>query len=448
MCGKARLIFSAFIAFTLPDMSYAETLRHTVNMALSNNPEVVREQSAKEAVSHSYDVEASNYLPTLSLDSSAGRVYQDNSTSRGLSVERGAAYSGYGEFNIALRQMIFDGAETKNRVLAVQSRLKSKDYSLFDVEEQIALKASESYIEILRLRQALSLLDQHTQNIKDYEERITDMVIEGVADEAELQQARDVSMVMETLRIDYEGQMMSAHAAFVEAVGQMPPKEMKAPVSLGGYINQNVNDVISKAKDHHPLLQSARMESQATRHDAQAVSAEFYPDISGELSYNKLDKDDVIGGESTDARALLRMNWDISLGGREFASVKQKKAEHYEAKARSDILEREIERDIRQAYASYKTVLQKSNLLKDRVALNQKLLDAYKTQFEGARISLLHLMKAESQLFNALLEESDNRFYLHIAEYRTLASYGALKNVLFGHSSGDNIDVKKGEEHE
>ncbi|MGH1455856.1 MAG: TolC family protein [Alphaproteobacteria bacterium] len=433
MCGKPRFILFCASAFILCGFvsAQAESLSESVVFALKHHPSIDGAQASLNAAEQSKSVEKANYFPELSVDAAGGRTYQDNSTSRGLISTRGAAYSGYGEANIALRQMMFDGLETTHRVRAAQARIKSRDYSLLDVEEQITLRTAESYIEILRLRAALTLLDKHTENIKDYEARITDMVIEGVSDEADRQQARDVSMVMESLRADYEGQIMSARAAFAEAVGSLPPSEMVMPTSLQSYINEDTATVIENAKAIHPLLQVARMDSQAARHDMKATNAGFYPDVSGELSYSKLDKKDVIGGESKDARALVRMSWDISLGGKQFAAMRQKRFEHYEARAKSEELEREIERDIYQSYAAYRTYKRKYQLAKDRVDLNKKLLDAYKTQFEGARINLLQLMKAESQSFNALLEESDNGYYLISSEYGVLASVGELRSTLF-----------------
>ncbi len=433
MCGKTRFILSSVSALMLLSFApaNAESLNESVAFALKYHPSVVGAKASRDAASQAKSVEKSNYLPQLSLDAAAGRTYQDNSTSRGLVSTRGAAYSGYGEANIALRQMMFDGMETAHRVRAAHARVKSRDYSLLDMQEQITLRTAESYIEILRLRAAIDLLDKHTENIKDYEARITDMVVEGVSDETDRQQARDVSMVMESLRADYEGQILSARAAFEEAVGSLPPSEMFAPVSLRAYINDDIAKAVEDAKQSHPLLQGAKLDSQAARHDMKAVNADFYPDVSGELSYSKLDKKDVIGGESKDARALVRMSWDISLGGKEVAAMRQKKFEHYEVKAKSAELERRIERDIRQSYAAHKTYERKFQLAKDRVDLNKKLLDAYKVQFEGARINLLQLMKAESQAFNALLEESDNSYYLLSSEHGVLASLGKLHETLF-----------------
>ncbi len=434
MCGKTRVrslcVLVMMAVSALSPFAHAETLQDAVVDALRTHPAINGAQAGLSSAQYAKAAERAGFFPKLSVDLTGGRVYQDNSTSRGLSVTRGAAYSGYGEGNVALRQMMFDGLETKNRVNAADARLKARDYSLLDAEDQITLRTVDSYIEILRLRAALKLLKDYTDKITSYEERITDMVVEGVADEAERQQARDVSMLMESLRADYEGQIMAMRAAYAEAVGSMPPRNMEVPPSLISYIIDDTPAVVKAVKAAHPLIQSARMDSQAARFDMKAVNADFYPSVTGELSYSKLDKKDIVGGESKDARAVVRMNWDISLGGREFSSLREKTYDHYEARAKVEEIEREIERDIYQKYAQYRTYKRKYKLARDRVDLNKKLLDAYETQFEGARVNLLQLMKAEGQLFNAVLEKSDNRFYLLSSEYNVLASTGELRPTL------------------
>ncbi len=432
MCVKFRVLLPCVLAcvFCAPVFVSAQELRDVVVFALENHPAVEGAQLGYKAAMHEKSAERSRYYPEISTRVTAGRVYQDNATSRGLDVTRGAAYSGLAEGSIALRQTLFDGLERRNRVDAADARMKSLDYALLDVEGTLTYRIAQSYIDILRLRSALRLLEAQAAQIIDYDRRIGEMVEEGVADEAELQQSKDVAMIIEGVRVDYEGQLAAAEAIYMEASGQAVPESTHIPRSLQIFIDSDIEAALRVAKEKHPVLQSAEMDSEATRHQVEVEEARLYPDIDGELSYLKADKRDVIGGESVDGRAVIHMNWNFSTGGGGLSSVRQKRYEHSEALAHSEALEGEIERDVYQAYAHYNTFKRKLSLSEDRVALNEKLLEAYKAQFEGARISLLSLMRAESQLFNARLEESDNKYYLLSSEYALLSSLGRLKDIL------------------
>jgi len=425
---KTAVLFVALVS--QGGFAHAQSLRDSVLFALNHNPAIEGARDSKDAAKHGRDAEFSNYYPEISANASVGRVYQDNSTSRGLVVERGAAYSGYGEGNVAVRQMLFDGLETQNRVDAADARLESKTYNLIKTESSIVFNVVKNYLEIMRLRSALKLLSKQSKSIDDYESRIVTMVKEGVADEAELQQARDVSMVVDSIVADYEGKLLAARAVYYEATGQAPPKIQILPPSVSEHINDNIVDTVEMARVNHPALMAVRMDSNAARHDMKAEHGKMYPDVSGELSYYESDKDDVIGGENKDARALVKMNWSFSTGGREFSEFRKKQSEHDAALRKAQDAERQVERMIYESYAKYQTLERKLKLSAERVELNEKLVSTYKTQFEGSRIKLLSVMRAESQLFKAKLDYSDNLYNILTAQYGILASVGTLKNIV------------------
>jgi len=424
VCGTSVFVFGGVFPVS------AETLQEAVRSAISNHPSVVAAKASHKAADRDVRAEVSGYFPEISVSASGGRVYQDNATSRGLVTERGAAYSGYGEGALSMSQMVFDGMETHSRVAAAKARLRSYEDALGDVEEEIALRTAQSYLDVMRARQALILIQQQSQGIKDYYTRIQAMFDEGVVDESELQQARDVGMIVDGALADYEAQLSSAQAGYYEATGGMPEDRLVRPSSLDSIVPDAVQDAIQIAKANHFGLKSAVEEAKAAGLDIDVARADYFPDISGELSILKSDKKDVIGGESEDQRALLRMNWQFSTGGKQIAYVDKKKYKHEEAKARIHEIEREVERDVYQTYADYRAAEKKRKLSVERVKLNEKLFGAYETQFEGSRVSLLHVMRAQSQLFNARLEATDNDFRFLSAQYAVLTSMGYLKSAL------------------
>lgn len=444
VCGKPGFLvtFVLLSVTAMPLCVQARTVQEAVSQALTDHPSITGARAGYDAAVQEVRMQKSSYYPEVSASIAGGRVYQDNATSRGLDVTRGAAYSGYGEGTVSLRQMLFDGFETSGRVGAAKDRAQSLDASENDMEEQIALRTVQSYLNLLRTQEALNHLETQKGRIADYGERIRGMVDEGAADEAELQQARDVLMLIDSGIADYDGQVAAARAAYQEVVGTAPEGIYDKPDSLSAVILSDVEEAVALARSEHPALQAARHEIGAAENEVRAARAAYLPDISSEVSYNKIDKKDVIGGEALDKRALLRVNWGFSTGGKQISSVNSKQKETEKAQARYDELQRGIERDIRQAYAQYETYRRKLALSDERIDLNEKLFATYQSQFEGARINLLTLMRAESQLFNARLERIDNEYNLLSAEYMILASTGRLRdtilseNVLEDHAQG------------
>ncbi len=407
----------------------AQSMHDAVIYALENNPRIEGMRASQDVARYETEAAHSNYFPEVSASITAGRVYQDNATSRGLSVTRGSAYSGYGEGSLSVRQMIYDGMETANKYDASQARELSRSFGMLDTQGQVVSEVVQNYIEILRLRSALQLLGLQNEKLIDYQERIKDMAEQGMSDEAELQQAYDVAMVVDSLRADYEGRLIVSEAAYVKAVGKPVSDQMTMPASVQGLVEKDLDEVIEKVKADHPLVHAAFMRSKAVGYDVEAEVGRLYPDLSGELSHHKTDKLDVIGGESQDSRAVLKMNWSFSAGGKEISSIKRKRSEHLETLYKVKEIEGDVEQAVREAYARYLTFWRKSELSTRRVTLNQKLMSTYQSQFEGSRINLLALMRAQSQLFRAELEDNDNSYNLLSAQYGVLAARGELLDV-------------------
>lgn len=415
--------------FCAPDVM-AETLRDAVQSALANHPSIESAQQAVNIAKEQKNEAYSGYFPEVSANILAGRIYGDNATSRGLSVTRGAGYSGLGEGSVQVRQLIFDGMETPKRVEAAQNRKMSAGMDLVNVKESLSYAAVNAYINVLRARAALKLITDHGVVVDDYLSRINTMVEEGASDETELQQARDIRVILSGIRTDFEGQVIAAETNYAELTGHYPDADMAAPEVLVDSINADVEKAIEYAKSSHPSLLSARLQTKAASYDAEAEEGTLYPDVNGELSYLKSDKEDILGGEVIDARALVRMSWNFSTGGKQLAAIRRTKYAEKNALARTQELERRIEKDVRLAYNELETSTKQLELFKKRRDLNEKLFAAYESQFEGARVKLLQLMQSHNQLFNTDLESLNGKYRYLNAQYAVLASMGQLQDVM------------------
>ena len=408
----------------------AETLRDSVQQALETHPAIEAAQIGEEIAKQDFKEARSGLFPEIEASLSAGRVFADTSTTRGLSVTRGAAYSWMGEGNATLTQPIFDGKETLNRMDAAQARSQSASYNVLDVRENLALRAVQAHLAIMQAQATLENTKDYYDVIESYLERIQLMVDEGVADQAEVSQAENISLMLESALVDYKGQLDAAYANYQEVVGIMPKSELVKPSLASVKVMEDVEQAIQHTKANHPLILSGERELQAAQHDIEAERAGYYPDFDSELSYLKKDQCEEIGGEVVDARALLRMSWDFEVGGGQKARTSRSRAEYSEILAQNRETVRTIEGEVRRAYAEFNTAKKQLNLVEARKDVTQELFDAYEVQFEGARVRLLQLMQAENQLFNAKSEAITAEYRYLLAQYSLLASMGQLLSTM------------------
>lgn len=409
---------------------FAETLEQAVSVTLEQHPQVESAMAALQNSEAAKQEQSSGYFPNISVNATAGRIYGNNSTSRGLSVTRDDGYSNLGEASVAARQMIFDGFETRNKVSSARANIKASELNLADVRESLAFRVVQTYVSLLRVQRGLTLLQGQEASVKDYLSRISSMVDDGAADEAELQQARDVSVILDNFIADYEGQARALESDYSELTGHLPEAGLEAPGFDIDQIPENMQVAIDVAKQEHPLIQSVRFQSESSRHDISAEKAGYVPKLDGELSYLKTDKADILGGEVEDGKAVVRMNWEFETGGAQRARVKQRTYEYKETMARIAEVERHIERTVRQAYAETQTATRQLGNQKKRQDLNKKLFETYEVQFEGAIISVLQLMQADNQVLLTKLETSNAQSRVMLAQYSILAAMGRLRDAL------------------
>lgn len=431
-------VLAGVSVFGLATGARAETLQEAMVSALNAHPTVQAAMKSRDYYAEEKQEQRSGYFPELNASGSMGRIYGDNSTSRGLTVERGAGYSWLYEGSVAVRQTIWDGLETVNRVGAADARVRSAGSNVADVRENLGLRVVLAYLDVLRTKEAVTMITDHNKLIADYRTRIDSMVEQGAADESMAVQAHDIQIQLDSTQADIEGEFAKAVAEYREVVGQVPTDPLVRPDLPSGAVLASADEAVTMALQEHPALRVADETKEAFARDADAEKGALYPDFSGELSYLKKDQADIIGGEVVDAKAVVRMDWTFSTGGAELARIRKATSRYAESQARRDEISRNIERQIRMSYAEMQAAKDRLDNGRDRVGVTKDLLTTYEKQFEAAKVTLLNLLQAENNNFNARLGVV-NADYRHLAaQYAVLAHMGYLQDVMSIVSAHEN----------
>ena len=416
--------------YMVPAAARAEPLVDAVTEALNNHPSIDAAIANRDALQQERREYTSDYFPELNVSAGSGRMYGDNSTSRGLNTTRGAGYSWVHEGSVSLRQMIFDGFETSNRVDAASARKDSANFEILDTRESLALRSVAVYMDVLRNQEVLAKVRAQEAKLDDYIKRIADMVEEGVVDESMVAQARDVKAQLTSTQASIEGALATALADYREAIGRDPSGVLAMPEDKSKLIDPDVEKAVQAALQTHPSLHAVSLAEAAYQYDADAETGVLFPDLTAEASSTKRDQRDLIGGESVDSRAMVRVNWTLQTGGEQFARMKKTKLRESESHARRMERERQVERAVRVAYADMKSGMHQLDVLNDRVRLSRDLLRTQNTQFEGARITLLQLMQTDNALFNSEMSLLNGEYRARASQYAALAGMGRLQEAL------------------
>lgn len=408
----------------------AESLTDAVLQALNHHPSVEAAIANRDALGQERREYVSDYYPQIDLSAGSGRMYGDNSTSRGLSVSRGAGYSWVHEATISMHQMIFDGLETPNRVDAASARQEAAQFQIIDARETLALQTVAAYLDVMRNQDILARIRVQQSKLDAYIKRIETLVSEGIVDESMAAQARDVRAQLASTAATVEGTLATALTDYREMVGAPPQGTLIKPADKTDLLDSDVDKAVAAAMASHPALKAAAQAVLAYKEDAAAEKGVLFPDLGAELSYTKRDQRDLLGGELLDARGMLRVNWALQTGGEQFARIKKAKYRESEATAKAHAQERQVERAIRAAYADMESGKHQVDVLQERLRLSRDLLRTQNIQFEGARITLLQLMQTDNALFNSEMALLNGEYRQLASQYAALAGTGRLQEAL------------------
>lgn len=406
----------------------AETVAQAVSAALQQHPTLDQAIAVQKAAHEGVTEERSAYFPKLSASTAAGRVYGDNATSRGLSVTRGAGYSWLWEGSLGVNQMLFDGFRTPNMVGSAKAKEGAAEAELQDVRETLSLQTALAYLNVMRTRESLSYIQSYLGTLDEYRNRIGSMVKEGAADDAELQQAEEIRLQVQSLIANFKGQVLAAEAEYGKLTGHLPDGNMTRPADVA--LPATADDAIKTVWTSHPKVLKSNQDIMASGFAADAQKGALYPTVTGEVSAYAKDVDDLIGGEVEDNRALVRATWEMSTGGAELARIRKAKQEYAQTKAQKADTLRNLEAAIRVAYAELGSTAEQKNVLSQRLDADQQLLKTYNIQFEGAKVRILQLLQAENQLLNARLDLMNADYRNLAAQYSVLGSMGRLQGQM------------------
>ncbi len=418
---KYLLTSAMFVSYG--SLAQAETLDSAIRYAVQNHPSIQATKAAEGVAQKTIEEEKSALYPVANLGASFGRVYSNTTTTRGLSVSRGAGYSWYGEGNGRLNQTLYDFDATKNSIQAAHSRYMAADSTTNVQEVTIELQAMQSYLQLLRATTLLSKAIENKVEMEDFFDRIQIAYDNGGADESEVSRAQDLVSTSKNIILQYDSELQISKASFREVVGRLPDGEVVEPSLDLRLLPDTIDDAIAMSLSLNPQLKVAGYNTKANKYELEREQTNLMPTFDAELSAFKKDQDDLIGGESEDVRGLVRANWDYSFGGADRAVKDRAAFALKEAEFNKEALKRTIERDVEVAWISLNLATQQKKNEMDRFEATKQTLETFREQYEGGQQKILDVMGAMNAAFFA---EQD---YLNI-KYQEMSATYTLMNVI------------------
>ncbi len=401
--------------------SQAETLQDAVHYMLQTNPEIravtwnrlARDEEVKQA--------RARYLPTLDGLYSAGVEDLDN-----ISPFDGKTYPN--STVLLLRQNVFEGFATKYEVERQEHRVDSAAYRLQGTSENIALRTSRVYLNVLR---QLDIHELAKENVTIHK-RIYDQI--KLRSESGLDRKSDLDQVMgrlaraESGMIVTEANVIDAKTDYQFTVGRMP-EHLIAPYSVDSMMPASIDEAEQLAVAQYPILKSAQADVDAREAQHLVAKSNYYPklDITADQKWQE-DVDFPEYYEEFTAAAIVRFNFFN--GWKDKARIAETYKLICEAREIRNNTHRQIVESIRLSWVAYQASLNSLTFLQDYVKSTGETAEAFTKQFSIGRRTMFDVLDIEAELINAKIDLVNANYDMIYAQYRILSGIGQLVHTL------------------
>lgn len=400
---------AALLVVTATDTA-AITIEQAVQQALTTNPEVLGAASQLRAAGHDVREAKAGYFPSLDLSTRFGR---EHTNIKQLSASGDPSNDLWRrESGVTVTQLLWDGNATRSEVQRRVALLNSAEHSLNDTMNALAFRAAEAYLDVIRNRELVALAQTNVADHKETLDAVQAKLDSGVGNKADVNQATARLALARSTLTAREGSLLEAAARYQRLVGDTPPPELAVPTSApSGLLAEGMIDesVLASATDaaqqramtEHP----SAMQSNANVDAADAVltgsRAGYHPQLNLEGALNRDNNISGVNGNRNSDAVMVVARWNLFRGGADWAQQKAAAERKVAAQEQLDDTRRRIAENVAIAYQARATSESRLTYLRAHVASSEGTLEAYRAQFELNRRTLLDVLNARNELFNA-----------------------------------------------
>ena len=411
------------------NLVYADTLIEVIQHTLETNPDVRMSTSDRRIADHTLEQAQAGYFPTIDLTGGYGREWSDNPSTRIRQFETSEVELNRQELGITLSQRLFDGFEVKHQVAGEQAKQEASIYQVQNIAENIGLKVTEVYLEVLHREDLLELAKSNLVVHQKILKQIRTIVEGGAGRKADLEQSESRLALAKATLVKAEGNKRDAAANYQRVTGKLPDtldtlgREL---VIQALQLPDTLTAVLQTALTDHPSLRMSTADLKAAKAYRQQADASFMPRLNLELNASDNNNLDGIEGTNDDVSAMLRMRYNLYRGGADQAHRRETAERVTRATEAFLRAQRIVEETVHLSWNSLVTARERLQYLRDYVESTEHVLVSYKEQFKLGRRSLLDVLDSENELFNARSVLTTAQYTELLALFRVVASMGLL----------------------
>ncbi|MFD2179846.1 TolC family outer membrane protein [Veronia pacifica] len=424
--GLISLIIAA--AFT-PALVTAQTLEQAVAMAIDYSPELRQAFHQYKAKQEEVHQAKAGYYPEINLDAGLGREWTDSPTTRSDTGSSDYLALTRREAGVTLRQFLFDGFFTSSEVSRTRNEANADQWALYAASEDLGLDVARAYISYLLAEQTVELSKDNLAAHQATYRAVKSKRASGLASISDLSQITGrVAQAKVSLSASIN-QLEDARIVYRRMTGKLPEKT-RTPVPDADLLPRSLSEATRIATQNHPTLFAAGSDIQAALAQQGSAESLFYPKLDLDLSANFNNNLDGVRGENNDAQAMLRLRYNVFRGGRDSASLRSTEHKINEARQIRESTYLDVTEGTAFSWNALTNLREQLVFLREHVQAATQTRDGYEAQFKLGQRTLIDLLDAKNELFQARIDYLIGEHDELLAQYRVLNATGRLLDSL------------------
>ena len=437
--GCVRLCLSVMVAAVVLSSSVAAqandevtNIRRSVLATLKYHPQLKARAHARSAAEQDMKEARGGFFPRLDVSGGYGlETYSDPNTRRD-----GEEHHSTDRFDssITATQLLFDGFGTPSRLELSKAALRSSKDQFLDAAESLSLDAIIAHLDVFRQRRLVELAED---NVAQHEEILSSMEERqrlGGGSLADVTQTRGRLARALTTLSQTQSDLHIAEASYLRLTGITPSEleDGETPEAAP----QNIDTAVANTMSDNNQISALQNELEVAAARIDVTKSTFMPTVNLQASSTYSDNANANTWHTINNQVMVRLNWNLLRGGSDLAALRATKARRLQARMNLEDTKDRLRQEVAATWSQYKSALEQAALYEEAVEYNRQTRDMYIQQFNVNQRSLLDVLDAENELFNAQGQLITAGTNVVIGAYRLLALEGALLDSLDISSEG------------
>jgi len=432
--GVAIITFAAAAAALSP--ACADTLESALIQAYQNNPSLNSQRAAVRATDEFVPQALSGYRPKVTVNGSAGDLYQDSTTK----VTTPGAPSPYVHLNgnispinygFTATQTLFNGFQTANRTRQAESQVFAARETLRTTEQSVLLNAATAYMNLLRDTAIFDLQRRNVEVLQEQLRQTRDRFNVGEVTRTDVAQSESRLAAGRSAVLTAEANYKTSAAIYRQVIGK-EPQNLTAATPVDRFSPRTQFEAVGAGNAQHPTVLTAQYNVDNALLQVKVAEGALYPNVSLQGSVQKNLMSSITGIQTFNAQVLGVVTMPLYQGGAEYSAIRQAKETLGQRRIDLDTARDQVRQTVVQSWGQLDAAKANIEATQAQVQAAEIALNGVREEARVGQRTTLDVLNAQQELVNARVALVSAQRDRVVASYTLLASVGRLSPGILG----------------